>query len=495
MFGRSKAEKNKKLLKAIAENNYEMILKAVAHGADVNTKDKNGNTAFILAYSGVNKVIDKAVGTLNFIGMSHGKTYDETVLHLSDNNPFYTAIIEQSIETNKKIRSEMLARAETELSEAVKNRVKIVKAMIAAGADVQVKGDNGQTALIDAAARGEENIFRALVDAHADVNAKNNAGDSALILAAKYGQVELVKILIEKGADVNAANVYGENALMMAVSRKCHDTVKALLDNNADINAVNHNGDSILLKAVATGDYMLVKDLLEKGAEVNAKNAKGQCPLMVAVRLNKKAVIDALLEKDAYLENADQQGDTPLIVAAKLNCLETVKKLTAKGANVNARNSHGDTALIVGSYNGCKQTIEFLVTHGADIKATNNDGYSALSNLLKDDKKHYAIIELLQKQLEQKATTEAAQDHIFSRTVNIGRGDQLKETFNFMTRERTQAYFSSATQSWTPETTESFDEIANAQTVLRDAFDKYRAAGGTLTAEVLIPHKKQARRM
>ena len=58
--------------------------------------------------------------------------------------------------------------------------------------------------------------MKALVAAGADVNAKDNFGRSALILAAGNGATNTVESLIALHADVNARNAQGSTPLAMA---------------------------------------------------------------------------------------------------------------------------------------------------------------------------------------------------------------------------------------------------------------------------------------
>ncbi|MBQ7069621.1 MAG: ankyrin repeat domain-containing protein, partial [Synergistaceae bacterium] len=73
------------------------------------------------------------------------------------------------------------------------------------GVDVNVKDNDGWTALMRAADNGNAEAVNILIKAGADVNAKNNYyGSTALMIAARQGNAETVNALIKAGADVNA---------------------------------------------------------------------------------------------------------------------------------------------------------------------------------------------------------------------------------------------------------------------------------------------------
>jgi ankyrin repeat protein len=64
----------------------------------------------------------------------------------------------------------------------------------------------------------------------ANVNAANQDGDTALILAAANGRTNIVSVLIAAGADVKAANQDGNTALTLATREGHDETAFRLLD-------------------------------------------------------------------------------------------------------------------------------------------------------------------------------------------------------------------------------------------------------------------------
>ena len=85
--------------------------------------------------------------------------------------------------------------------------------LINAGADVKLKDNNGNTALMQAAASDNLETLKVLLDAGAAINTRNSDGRSALLIAASEGYVNIVRALVLAGADINATDDEGKNAV------------------------------------------------------------------------------------------------------------------------------------------------------------------------------------------------------------------------------------------------------------------------------------------
>jgi uncharacterized protein len=75
----------------------------------------------------------------------------------------------------------------------------LARVLIEAGADPDDEGKNGSP-LICAASHGDADVVRALLDAGADVELTDSPPDTALRVAAAYGWPEIVDMLIDAGA-------------------------------------------------------------------------------------------------------------------------------------------------------------------------------------------------------------------------------------------------------------------------------------------------------
>jgi len=117
-------------------------------------------------------------------------------------------------------------------------RVAILKILLRAGADKEIRDIGGSTALMRYAKYGVKEAVEVLADAGAKVNGRDREGNTALILAAGWqfidknlktdGYGSIVQRLLKAGADVHAKNKAGLTALA-AARRQGHQDIVTLL--------------------------------------------------------------------------------------------------------------------------------------------------------------------------------------------------------------------------------------------------------------------------
>ena len=150
-----------------------------------------------------------------------------------------------------------------------------VKSLLAAGAkvnaplhavDEDLKAREGDTALMACGSpTGKASVVKALVAAGGDVNQKAKNGKTAVMQAVAAENVEVLRALVESKADVTVRMPPPEDmdALTIAVGKRRADLVKLLLDAGADPE-VRLDGEVRMLEFALLSDQPDVAALLRK---------------------------------------------------------------------------------------------------------------------------------------------------------------------------------------------------------------------------------------
>lgn len=105
---------------------------------------------------------------------------------------------------------------EIETPSLEEKRFAIAKLFVDRKADLELRDEDGWTALTWAAWTGMPTVVDLLIKNGADVNVKDNQDQTPLMIAAQRGNDEVVKLLVDAGADKNAKNKKGQDAVALA---------------------------------------------------------------------------------------------------------------------------------------------------------------------------------------------------------------------------------------------------------------------------------------
>jgi ankyrin repeat protein len=257
------------------------------------------------------------------------------------------------------------------------------------------KDGGGLTALTYAALADDVESVKALLAAGADINQVTDYGWSALLVATQNRYYKLGEFLLNHGADVNLANKGGWTPLYLATDNRNiesgdypvrkpdmdHlDYIKLLLDKGANVNArmkdstetrtvftnqwLDENGATAFLRASQSGDLVLMKLLLAHGADPKIDTALHVTALQVAAGIG-------------WVEGITYEW-------SPANTLEAVKMLLDLGLDPNVQSDTGRTALHGAAHKGRPDVVQVLVDHGArldvrDYGNTDNRGSAKLA--------------------------------------------------------------------------------------------------------------------
>ena len=179
----------------------------------------------------------------------------------------------------------------------------------------------------------DESIIRALIAAGADLNAHDYCGRTPVLCAVgRYRNTNYLELLIESGADVDKPNSEtGEAPLYRAAwASKKEDFALALLGAGANPTGRGFHGRTALHAAGGRGKVTVVAALLERGAAVDAVDENGDTPLHAAVTDGNVAVIRLLLDADADIHIRNKQGYSSLRLTLQYPQLRSLLKDAAK---------------------------------------------------------------------------------------------------------------------------------------------------------------------
>ncbi len=247
-----------------------------------------------------------------FIVLSQINRQTRTLFH-PDCQARKLAIAQQLVKSNKQKAEKIFLK----LCNSKHADIDEVKAFVTSGIDINIKNDNGITALIFASRGGNKEVLELLLDKGADINVADNDGNTALIFASYAGNKEIIELLLDRGINVDAVDNHGYTALKIASSYRwgCIELVKLLLDKGADVNAA-HKRWTALMEASAHGHHEIVKLLLNRGADVNAITNNGLTALMIASINGQKKIVKLLLAWHADVSAINSHGNTALKIAS-----------------------------------------------------------------------------------------------------------------------------------------------------------------------------------
>ncbi len=105
--------------------------------------------------------------------------------------------------------------------------------------NMEAVGENGSTALLIAARKGEADVVSELIALGADVNEKNNDGNNTLWNGVYAQNETIIRALVDAGIDKDNRNDNGATALMYAASNALDEMVELLLSLGCDKNIQN----------------------------------------------------------------------------------------------------------------------------------------------------------------------------------------------------------------------------------------------------------------
>ncbi len=211
-----------------------------------------------------------------------------------------------------------------ERSRLVPGNPKIVRMLLEAGADPDLRADDPCPPLCFAARHSPTEVVALLLKHGADPRRRHPCA-SYLHQAAGNYRADTVRVLLRHGADPRQRYGEGATPLYEAVSGEAWPperqadqvhTVQLLLTANT-INTPDHAGTTPLMRAATWGNVPVMKLLISRSASLHAVDDPGYTALMYASRSGTPAGVRYLLERGAQTATEARDGETALTLAAK----------------------------------------------------------------------------------------------------------------------------------------------------------------------------------
>lgn len=240
--------------------------------------------------------------------------------------------------------------------------------------------------LADAAMNRDAGAVRALLAAGTDVNALGTYGTPALHWLVRVEDRASVGALLDAGADPNLRSTQGVAPLHLALANRDVGTVGLLLAAGADVTLADHAGETPLMLAARHGDDKSVARLLAAGAPVDTREAEyGQTALMVAVRESNVEVVQMLVAAGADLNAQTRAGAVPGFRKPADNAGSKGIGIVRGGwpeRGMRAPIPGAKTPLLYATRRGDLEITKTLVEAGADVELADADGITPLLNAI-----------------------------------------------------------------------------------------------------------------
>jgi hypothetical protein len=219
-----------------------------------------------------------------------------------------------------------------------------------------------------AAALGNQDAVEKILKLGAPVDQLLYDRSTPLMEAAANGRTHIMEIFLAKGADFSLKNGSGSRAIDLAVSMNHPDVARLLLARDG---AIGKNETGLLYSLVGLGDAILLRDFLKAGASISPKGIKSD---------------------DPYLSGRKIQRDAPAIFAAGLKTPEILRVL-AEFPSASALDEPEvlSSALHKAAENGRLQNVRYLIDFlQADLNLQTDDSMGGMTRI--DTKKNPKLV-------------------------------------------------------------------------------------------------------
>lgn len=264
------------------------------------------------------------------------------------------------------------------------------------GADVEMKDNEGRTSIGMAVGDNHLKCVRNILKLR-KINLNKqycDAGLTLLHIAAEQGNLEVTECLVGHGADIHGRNANNSKPIQSAAREGRINIVEYYLQKGLNVNEPGLGNETPLHSAAATNQSTMVNYLLSKGANANAVNKEQLKPIDIAVYLSLKETVKILMCHSSIspiIRKTNLTSDMSTLIkilddlniAVKSNKHVEIKRLiTTENAQVNSKYGDNTTILHYAAWKGFLESAKVILQNGGDPNLIGKNNSTPL---------HYAV--------------------------------------------------------------------------------------------------------
>ena len=390
------------LVMACEEGDLDFVKTLINSGIDINGIGSEGFTPLMMASSNDEAEI---VDYLLKQGADVNQTFNGWTALMEAADEGALASMKHLLSAGADVNYYGTAYSPTAISMAAsEGKLACLKLLLAHGADINGIGKSIPPLHI-AAEEDKRNIIEYLISQKVDLDKKDAGGHTALMYAAAEGQEYTVVLLVEAGADKSIIDANGYTASDYAEEEKEYDTRdylegKTTNIHGTDVPASETDSDTrgerpAIHQATLDGLIEKVQRMVAQGTDVNTRDDYGRTPLHISAAENHNIDMQVLIDLGADINAQDNQGRTPMMYAAAAGKGEAVALLVSKVADVNIQDVDGMRAYEWAQSGGNSDLAKFL---GLITENKNKSNYKEKKKRLKEQEKR--IQDLVEKEVQ-----------------------------------------------------------------------------------------------
>ncbi|KAF2106737.1 ankyrin repeat-containing domain protein, partial [Lophiotrema nucula] len=214
-------------------------------------------------------------------------------------------------------------------------------------------------------------IMKLLLKHGADVNVRGDDGDTALHKLCRTGQLDSVRIQLKYGADHDIHEAGDGSTALNSISRKTGvEVIRLLLQRGASVNSFDDEGVTPLLKSIRLEKVSLAQLLIRSGADINSRCGQDGLIIHTACYESSVDMVHMLIEQGASTRHLSD-GSLGTVFQAACQRTDSMKSdvlaylLESDLVDVAAESDRWGSNLNAACLMADKDTIRTLIERGA----------------------------------------------------------------------------------------------------------------------------------